>query len=495
MLVMLTSVSRKSSVFQGKKWYFLLWLLANATVWSLAVVYLHKPRTYTSRWSINLPATESKTNVIVPEIGEASSSTDSPYRSFADPRENYKFLAESDEVLEAAAQQLNMSVSKFGKPRIKIVNNTTMMQFEIQGDNPKQTRAKALALHNAFNERLNQLRLAEVAQQDRNLEVALNSDREKLQVAKQRLYDYKSRSRLNSIEQLRDLSTNLEGLRRQRAETVAQLKDTSAKVQQLSASLGLSAQAASDTLTLQSDRLFQQYLTNYSQASADLLNLSATYLPANPTVIAKQTAKNAGEAALVRRGRALLGRPVSLANLQQLMLGSSGASESSSQRSALLQELISLQAQQRGIQASAQELEQQITQLESRQQILSQQESRLDSLQRDVKIAEAVFSSNITKLNLSKASLSPSYPQFTLLTPPNLPKKAVSPKPGLIFLGAGFCSLFLTTGMGTLLIRNRVGAKRNAERHRESTRETVEIPSSKSTTETLDSLNSHSPHK
>jgi uncharacterized protein involved in exopolysaccharide biosynthesis len=449
---------RSRSTWVVKRWklYLLLWIVANGMSWSAALLYLKvKPVTYKSTWSINLPASGSTINVSVPQIGEVRSSNDSPYRTFADPRENYKFFAASDDVLEAAANQLKMPMSKFGKARIKILDNTTLMTFEITGKTPKQAQEKAFALHNALETKLHQLRIQEMAQQDRSLQIAISADHQKLQAAKQNLYAYKASSSLNSSEQLRDLSVNLEGLRRERAETAAKLQEVSTRVKQLSASLGLSTEQAVEALTLQSDQLYQKYLAEYSKASAELVNLSAKFLSTHPAVIAKQKERDVARAILFQQAQSLLGRPVSQATLEQLNLSSDGGSSgSSSERVPLFQELILLQAQQQGMQEQTHELERQITQLESRLKVLSQQESTLDSLQRDVKIAEAVFSSNLTKLNLSKSELAKSYPQIAIVTKPNLPTEPSGSKRKLVLMGAVACSFFLTTGTVALWLRD-----------------------------------------
>jgi uncharacterized protein involved in exopolysaccharide biosynthesis len=432
-------------------------LVINQIIWSATFIYLKvKPTTYTSKWAIALNGVKSSTNINLPGIGEASSYRDSPYNSeTSDPRENYKFLAETDEVLEVAANQLDMPMEKFGKPRIKILDNTTLIQVEINGNTPKEAQKKALALHSALAVKLNELRREEIAQQDRNVEAALTSVREKLQAAQQRLSEYKTRSPLSSNEQLRDLTTNLEGLRRQRAETVAHLQQASARVRQLSGNLGLSAQPAVDALVLQSDPVFQQYLADYTKASAELVKLRTKFLPATPVILAKQQEKDAAQAALFQQGQSLLRRPVSQDTLKQLIVSGGGSSNSSSQRAILFHELISLREQQQGLQAQAQELDRQIAQLESRLVTLSQQESKLDSLQRDVKIAEAVFSSDLTRQELSKSDISASYPQISLVTKPSLPQEPSSPKRNFVLLGAAMGSFFFTTGMTSLWLRDR----------------------------------------
>lgn len=466
-----------------KLFYLGIWLLFNTAIWSAALLYLRlKSPTYSSTWTINVPFSGGSTNLSLPGIAQASSMADSPYRSYADPRESYKLLALSDDFIEAAANQLRIPVKEFGNPKIKIIDNTTLMKFEIKGNTPKQAQEKALAIQHTLEATLDKLIKQEITHQDSNLEGGMSSDAKKLQIAEQRLSNYKSRSRLSSNEQLRDVTTNLELLRRQRAEIAAQLQETRAKVTQLSVSLGLSAEDAADALTLQSDRLFQQYLADYSQVSAELVNLNSKYLPDHPAVITKKIKLDAYATALLQQGQSILRRPVSQTTLKQLTMNSGGSSESSSQRAALLQELITLQTQSQGTQAQTKELDQQIAQLESRLKMLSEQESELDNLQRNVKISEAVFSSNLTKQTLSKSDVSAStYPKISIFISPNVPKKPSSPKKLFVLAGTGACSFFLTTLLATLLIR---------ERKRQHTKKIVWTTSASANSTSIGSLNS-----
>ncbi|KYC40462.1 hypothetical protein WA1_26415 [Scytonema hofmannii PCC 7110] len=434
------------------------WLLANVTIWGVALLYLkQKSPSYKSQWTISLPAAKSSTKVSVPGIGEASSSSDSPFASqSSDPRENYKFIAQTEEVLTAAARELKIPPKKFGKPKIKILDNTTLIQFEIEGDSPEEAQKKAIVLQKTLEDQLDELRKVEIAKQDQNLEVVLGTAEKKLQAAQQRLAEYQTRSRLSSNEQLQDLSQNIEALRRQRAETFAQLRLVSARLRQLSVSLGLSSQQAVDALTLQSNQVFQLYLTDYGKVSAELTHLSAKYLVSHPVVITKEEEKNAALTALLQQAKSLLGRSVSLSYLQQLNISGGASGNSSAQRGTLFQELISLQTQQQGLQAQAQEFEEQIKQLESRLTILTQQASKLDNLQRNTKIAEAVFSSTLTRLDVSKSNITASYPQTVVLSKPNLPEDASGPKDKIVLLGTVIGSLFLTTGTISLgLIANK----------------------------------------
>ena len=448
----------ENSLEPTKSWvyYLLTGLVVNQVIWGATLIYLKvRPPEYTSKWAIAVSGIKSSTKVSLPGIGEASSQDDSSFNSqTSDPRENYKYLAEADEVIAIAANQLSMSKEEFGEPQIKILDNSTLLEFEMDGSTPKEAQLKAIALQNALESKLKQIRSEEVTQQDRNTENALNSVRQKLQIAQQRLYNFKASSSLNSNEQLRDLTSNLESLRRQQAETVAQQQQTTARVKQLTADLDLSTPQAVDALRLQSDPVFQQYLADYSRTSAELNKLRSKYLIDTPVIVSKQEEKEVAQVALLQRGRSILKRPISQDTLQQLTL-SGGSSGSYMQRANLFQELVSLRQQPQGLQAQVEELGRQINKLEGRLSTLSEQESKLENLQRDVKIAEAVFSSSLTKHELSKSNGSASYPPASLVAKPSLPEETSAPNKNLVLLGTALSSLFFSSGIALMWLRDR----------------------------------------
>ncbi|GAB1542106.1 hypothetical protein NUACC21_47800 [Scytonema sp. NUACC21] len=450
--------SRKTGANQGR-WqrYFLLGLATNLAFWGSAFLYLKvAPHTYTSSSAINLPGAWSNTNVNLPGIGQANYENVSPYAALStqDPREIYKYIAESEPVLQAAAEQLNMTLEEFGEPRLKVIVNTSIMSVDFQGASPEEAQNKSLAFYKAFQAKLNELRSQEAIQRDVGYRTALTSSQKKLATAQKQLSDYKARSGLSSENQINDLTTNIEELRRQRAEILAQQKQANTRLAQLSANLKLSAGQASDAFVLQTDQIFQQNLKSYSDASAALVVLESKFLPNHPTLITETAKRDAAQRAVLARGQFLLGRPVSLATLKQLSL-SSNNSGNAVPRDTLFQELVKVQAEQKGFTAQAQEIEQQIAQLEGRLKALTQQQITLESLKRNTQIAEAVFSSTLARLDLGKSNAFGSYPLIQLVIQPTLPDTPSSPKEKLVLLGSAAGSFFVSLGLVLLWWRER----------------------------------------
>jgi uncharacterized protein involved in exopolysaccharide biosynthesis len=446
----------KSAANRGR-WplYLFLGLATNLAFWASALFYLKvTPQTYISSSAINLPGAASNANVSLPGIGQASYENSSPYSSSSsqDPRENYKFIAQSEPVLRAAAAQLHMSLEEFGNPRFKIIDNTTIMTVELKGASPQEAQNKSLAFYKVLEARLNQLRTQESTQRDVGFETGLNSSQKKLKIAQEHLSDYKARSGLNSGDQIKDLTTNIEQLRRQRAEILAQEQQATTRLGELSTNLKLSSRQATDAFKLKSDQIFQQNLKNYSDSSAALIVLESKFLPTHPTVVAEKAKRDATQSALLARSQSLLGQPISLATLNQLNLNTVN---SGSAQEILFQELVTVQADQKGLTAQAQTIDQQINLLENRLKKLAQQESNLDALKRDMQVAEAVFSSTLTRLDIGKSNAFGSYPLIQIVAEPSLPNNPTEPKKGYVYLGAAIGSLFSTTGIILLWLRDK----------------------------------------
>jgi uncharacterized protein involved in exopolysaccharide biosynthesis len=444
---------------QKTKFYGGLWLSLNAALWGGALLYLFvKPPSYTSKWAINVPVPGNVTNVDVPGIGKAYSSADSPYHAFADPREIYRYLMQSKEVAQIAAKQANIPVEQFGEPRTKIVDNTTLMEFEIKGKSPEQAQQKAIALQKALESKLTQLKAAEQTERDRTLSSALKSDEERLRSAEDRLTDFRENSSLSSASQLENLTSNLETLRRSRSEAVAEMQQYNSKFSQLAGNLGLSAQEAADVLALQSDQLFQRYLSSYSQASGEISALSARYGADSPNIQAKKRERAAAEAALLRQAESLLKRPISAGAIQRWSLSKGSSANATSEQANLFKELVTLRIDREGLEARVRGFDQQIAQLENRLARMTKEGSKLENFQRDIKLAEAIVSGNSGRLHLSQSAMSSSYPSMTIATAPNLPKERNVP-PLLVLLGATVGSVFVTTGIVSLW-------RRDSRRHR-----------------------------
>jgi len=349
-------------------------------------------------------------------------------------------------VLEEAATQLKISAKQLGKPKVKLVDNTSIMEFEVAGPTAADAQKRSRAIYEALQTKLTQLRIEEVAKREQGTQGTLTSSRQKLQQTQKNLSEYKALSGLSSSDQVKDLSSNIEQLRKQRVESFAQVQQTTTRLSQLSSDLKLTVPEASNAFLLQADQLFQQNLKDYNESSAMLVVLKAKWGDNHPLVVKEATRQEAARVAMLDRASSLLGRKVDRTTLQKLSI----KSETGSSRESLFRDLVSMQADQQGLVAQNDALTDQILELEARLKILVQKQSKLDNLQREVQIAEAVFASTLAKLDLGKSDIFISYPITQLIAQPNLPDEKTSPKPTIVFVGAGVASIFITTGLAML---------------------------------------------
>ncbi|MBW4520394.1 MAG: hypothetical protein KME16_11915 [Scytolyngbya sp. HA4215-MV1] len=438
----------KSSIDSGRILrYVVLGVAANVLVWAFALIFLKaKTPIYTSEWTLTIPTGGNTTNVNLPGLGSATEQSRAPFansNSF-DPREIYKMIISSDSVQAAATARLNEPNLKVGKPRVEIVDNSTVMSLSITGETGELARKKAIAVTDAFQARLNDLRLQEANRRESAMQTVIESAKKKLDLAQARLSDYKARSGLVANDQIVQLSNNIEGLRRTQIETLAAQSQSNARFSQLSSSLDVSPNQASEAFILKADPLFQQYLASFSDSSNRLVELNSKFGPNHPLVVREKATREAAESALLRRSQTLIGRPVSQVVLARLNLGGGAVA---SAREDLFKTLVREQVDRQGFSAQAQELEHQINQLQARLAVLAKQGATLDALTRDMQVAETVFSSTIARFDVGKLDAFGSYPAIQILEEPTQPDSPSDPNKKLILLGATLCSFFITSAL------------------------------------------------
>ena len=431
--------------------YIVVSATANGVIWFVSIVFLllSKP-VYVSKWALILPGSVNAVNLNLPEVGQASASSGSASvaTSTFDPRDNYEYIFTSEQVLRQAARNARLPRNKFDEPRIKNIDNTTLMQLEVKGESPQEARRKSYALYDAIRQRLNELRSSEIEQRQGPTQGILRGTQAKLSAAQRKVSAYKLRSGLNSTEQVQTLSTNIEQLRRQRAEYASQQAQSGASVQKLSKSLGLSADEAADAFKLQVDQIFQQNLKDYSESTAILKVQLSKFGTSHPRITKEIKRQQAARTAMQRQAYQILGRPLKAQLLYRLALSSSSAG-----RDSLFQSLVTGQSTAAGASAQVRQLDQQIGALELRLQKMSQRQSTLENLKLDEQIAEAVLSSTLAKLDLAQADLFAAFPLVQIAVEPSLADRPSSPKKGLVLAGCTLGSMFTTVGLWVLWIR------------------------------------------
>jgi uncharacterized protein involved in exopolysaccharide biosynthesis len=415
-------------------------------IWTpTALFLLLKPTTYTSTWALILPGSGAGHAVSLESVGQASATMSSPYTSHSvDPKVNYKAVAESDPVLAAAAAAIGMRAEDFDKPRIKLVDQTALMNFRVSGATPEQALAKSNALYAALQAELERLRSDELRRREVGISDMLSSFSDKLRTAQQRILDYQADAQIVSIEQFNELILNLERLRTQVRDLKARRAGLAGQLESLRNSLQIDPQTATALLELQQDALFHRLAQDWAAASALLTRNRARWGEKHEQVVSAQEDEDALRRALLGRARTLA--PTLAVDSEPLIARGSSAPE-------LYRRLIELDAERRGLDAQIASLARDISEQESLLERNTTDASNLEDLKRRHQVATAVFTTALAKADIGKSDRFSSYPLVQLLATPTLPTKADTLGRNLALLGATAGSLFSLFGLYLLWIR------------------------------------------
>jgi uncharacterized protein involved in exopolysaccharide biosynthesis len=235
---------------------------------------------------------------------------------------------------------------------------------------------------------------------------------------------------------------SLEALRARALSVEASLAQASAEVARLCRALGIDVAAASRALVLRSDTVFQDLLARYTQVAGELRAISGRLGARHPRRVALEADHLALVDALALRGRELTG----LGHAAILRLVDLSVSD---QRADLIGGLIAGEARRAGLAAEARTLADQIRQQSQLVAELATNAGSIERLSRNLKVAEAVFSSALARLDANKADYFASYPMVQTLEAAALPERASGPKRKLAVLGGVAATLM---GLFSLLL-------------------------------------------
>ena len=438
------------------KWNYLgLGLLANTLIWGSALAYLTLfPKQYESEWGLKVLTTESNVDVTLPEGLRTSQSTNN--RSIGeDPRSDYVYLLESDALKKKAAAQVGMTVEDYGDLEITTNVDSSIIELVVEGESPEMAQEKARAMYAVLDETIEELRQAEVARREQNIQKDLETARQRVEQAQGALAGYQAASGLSSDSQIENLASGIEELRQQYAQALAQERGLDGRVRQLATDINDSSVGAGEAYRLAGDPVFQNQFVEYGTAAAEYADISSQLGPQHPQVLAKRAELEGLESAVVTRGSFLLDRAVGEKELTQISPLSLDPKVAAS-RGTLFESAVTDRASQKGLQSQTTELANQINALETRLGTLTQNKFAADRLKQELNTAETLFASAVTTLGLTGDDIYDIYPPVQLAAEPTLPDedKYVSPSPAIAVVGALAGSFLVTTGL-LLLWTNR----------------------------------------
>lgn len=424
-------------------------LAALAFIWTLVILTLVFSSTkYESKWTLILPGAGAL--ISLDSIGQATSTNTSPYSSTAiDPRENYKALSMSNVVLNTAAKTVEIPLSAMRKPKLKLPNQTGLMQFSISSTSAQMAQDKAWAHYHGLQSLLSQLRTDETQQRENGVKIGLDSFANKVSSSQHKILNFQSQTGLVSLDQFKELALTIERLRHSRVNMVSKLQGVLATQKMLEIHLSLNPKQAADLLKLKNDQIYQQLLVIYTQATTSLAEYSGHYGKKHPQVMTQAHQQDALFQALRKRCKILLG-------YQDDVLMLKLSADHIDGRAQLMRQLLSVTTEAEGLSQEIHSLSVQIVEWDIRLKNSNDDAAKLGDLNREHQLATAVFTSALAKLDIGKADIYSAYPLIQLLAPPSLPEKSNKLSRILAILGGIVVSIFSLSGLSILWIRKPI---------------------------------------
>ncbi len=411
--------------------YVLIFTLATVALWGPIISYLRlTPATFVSEVSLILPGSGAQASVNLTDLGQASSSAVSAFSSSrVSPTQTYKRLLAANRTLEYAAEGLNLDRKSLGSPRIKLVDETSLIHFSMTGPSPEAAQDRADAVLKVFLDELDVLRADELQHRQSAAREAIDEYAQAVEALRQTIADVQRSSGLVSFDHFKDIVAERDDLAGRVEEARTAKNAVDASLVALARQLGTTPEQAALNLRLLSDPEIQNLARTLAEQTAELAEAEGRFGSRHPVVTSAWHAVSGTQARLTARGQTIGGRGLRLASAKFDFAPDT-------ERTSLMSDLVALAAECESKAAALASVEAQLNALDARVARLAPQAARLDDLSRDYQVAEAVFASALARTDTSKVEVYASYPLVQVLADASLPERASSPR-GKIAIAAG----------------------------------------------------------
>ena len=295
--------------------------------------------------SLILPGSGAASSVNLAEIGQASSHSSSAFSSNSvSPTETYKRLLAADRVLRAAANRVEVDVRSFGKPQVRLVDQTAFIHVKMVGPDPEAAQRRNAALLEAFFSEIDRLRSDEMdSRQTGGLDAILDY-RDSVARTRIEIEGLRKVTGLHSVQQYDRQLDELDALRARIDTAAAAHERQLATVRGLEQRLGADAQMTAHILRLNADTDSVALIDTMARATSNLSQARSRYGEQHPKVLKARTARDAARAKAEARAIALTGEASAL---ERSIEGGRGA---------LLTELVRQEAVRQGLFAELEKL-------------------------------------------------------------------------------------------------------------------------------------------
>jgi len=417
-------------------------------VWiSTGVFLVLSDDTYTSKWTLVLPDRNESSSLAVSEIGNASFSNSSPFGNIGqNPLLTYQKFSTSPIVLQDAADELEIPASTLGKPRIRLIPQTPLMEFQISGASPAQAAEFGQAIIRALEHKLQSLRNDELSARDKHRSRALESYNLQLANSRRAVLQHQSSTSLVTTDQFDVLAENIEIHKSLLSKERARRDQLRGFLSNLLVGVGVDKKVAQAAVRLQAREDVRGLLTNYAKALVDITEISGRLGARHPELVSARVTADSAERELLRHVDASLRKNTS--TLREIALLSTGA-----ETGEILRDIVRTSAELSGMDDKVKSLTRDATDMELRLKEQAHSAALLADLERDHSIAEAVFSSALGRISTEKFDVLSAYPLFQVFSAPSLPEAPDRRGMLIAIAGAIGMSLCILAGLAILWLR------------------------------------------
>lgn len=422
--------------------------LALGSVWLAVIVFVAVSEdSYTSKWTLVLPDRNESSSLAVSEIGNASFSNSSPFGNIGqNPLLTYQKFSTSSIVLEDAASQLEVSPSVLGEPRIRLIPQTPLMEFQISGPTPADAAAYGHAIINALESKLQRLRDDELAARDQHRSRALESYNQQLAGSRRAVLQHQSSTSLVTTDQFDVLAENIEIHKSLLSKERAHRDQLRGFMANLLVGVGVDEKVAQSAVRLQAREDVRGLLTNYAKALVEITEIGGRLGERHPELVSARANAKAAERELIRHVDASLRG--NTAALREIALLSTGT-----ETGEILRDIVRTSAELAGMEDKVRSLSLDAVRMEKRLKEQAHSAALLADLERDHSIAEAVFSSALGRISTEKFDVLSAYPLFQIFSAPSVPNAPDNRSTLIAIAGAIGISFCIIAGLAIIWLR------------------------------------------
>ncbi len=423
----------------GRVWRYALILIAGlAAAWLPSLSYIkYGAVRYTSHFSLILPGAGSNSSVNLSNIGQATSTASSPFSSSSiSPTVTYKNLIMSANVLNAAAEALNIHADDLSVPKVKLIDETSLINVEMTGASPDDARNRAKAIQDSFFSELEKLRKDELKRREDSTLSTIRDYEVQVESVRQKINHLQAQSGLNSMEQYNTIIGASETLKAKISESESNLARVENSAISLEENLDISPSKAIIAMKLHADPEFSSLVDATAKRESEFAEAEQQFGANHPKLVEARTKFTGARKKMLARASVITGLTpkVLIGNVDFSPVG---------QRSGLMIQLVNLETDRQGLKAQLDEMRTQLDKNQKYAASLATVVSKLSILDRDYKLAEAVFTSALGRITTSKSDIFASYPMAQVAEAAIMPLAPSAPNRNIALSASAASTVFL----------------------------------------------------